>query len=92
MIEQFNTAIIAIIVALITGVCSVVGNFFVSKSYRTKAEQKREVDEAKVEMRLDNIEKKLDIHNGYAEKFADIAVAMAEISTELKAIKEGILK
>ena len=50
------------------------------------------VEEAKVEIRLDNIEKKLDIHNGYAEKFADISVAMAEMGTELKAIKEGILK
>lgn len=89
MIDSLDTAVI---VALITGICSVVGNSLLSKSYRTKEEQRREVEEAKVEMRLDNIEKKLDIHNGYAEKFSDISVAMAEISTELKAIKEGILK
>ena len=89
MIEQINTAIVAIIVALITGVCSVVGNFFVSKSYRTKAEQKREVDEAKVEMRLDSIEKKLDVHNGYAEKFGEISVTIAEILTELRLTKEN---
>lgn len=89
MLETFDTAVL---VALITGICSVLGNSLVSKSYRIKEEQRREVEEAKVELRLDNIEKKLDIHNGYAEKFADISVAIAEISTELKAIKEGILK
>ena len=43
---------------------------------------------AKTETRLDNIEHKIDVHNGYAEKFAEVAVQLAEISTELKAIKE----
>lgn len=90
--DTLASIISAVVVALITGLCSVVGNSLLSKSYRTKEEQRREVEEAKVEIRLDNIEKKLDIHNGYAEKFSDISVAIAEISTELKAIKEGILK
>lgn len=89
MLDSLDTAVI---VALITGICSVLGNSLLSKSYRTKEEQRREVEDAKVEMRLSNIEKKLDVHNGYAEKFADISIAITEISTELKAIKEGILK
>ena len=45
---------------------------------------------AKTETRLDNIEHKIDVHNGYAEKFAEVAVQLAEISTELKAIKERL--
>ena len=47
---------------------------------------------AKTETRLDNIEHKIDVHNGYAEKFAEVAVQLAEISTELKAIKERLEK
>lgn len=82
----------SIIVALITGLCAVFGNWLISKANKTKIEQERAINEAKVEMRLAAIEEKLDIHNGYAEKFGEVAIAIAEISTELKAIKDGILK
>jgi hypothetical protein len=82
----------SIIVALITGACAVMGNWLVSKANRAKDEQQRAIKEAKNDMRLESIEHKLDIHNGYAEKFAEVAVMLAEIRTELNAIKEGLIK
>lgn len=83
--ESLDTSVI---VALITGLCAVAGNAIISRSNRMKDEQERAIKEAKVAMRLDSIEEKLDIHNGYAEKFGDISVTIAEILTELRLMKE----
>lgn len=67
-----------IIVAIITGVCSVVGQWLISRE--------REI---RLDERLKSVEKKLDEHNGYAKKFEDIQIEIAKISTEIKNLKEG---
>lgn len=67
-----------IIVAIITGLFSVLGQWVISRER-----------EARMDERLKSVEKKLDIHNGYAEKFTEIQVSIAEISTEIKNIKEA---
>ena len=68
-----------IIVALITGFCSVVGQWLISRER-----------EARMDERLKSVEKKLDEHNGYASKFETIQIDIAKISTEIKNIKEAI--
>lgn len=67
-----------IIVAIITGVCSVIGQWLISRE--------REV---RLDERLKSVEKKLDEHNGYAKKFEAIQIDIAKISTEIKNIKGG---
>ncbi len=67
-----------IIVAIITGICSVVGQWLISRE--------REV---RLDERLKSVEKKLDEHNGYAKKFETIQIDIAKISTEIKNLKEG---
>lgn len=67
-----------IIVAIITGICSVVGQWLISRE--------REI---RLDERLKSVEKKLDEHNGYAKKFETIQIDIAKISTEIKDIKEG---
>ena len=72
-----------IIIALITGACAVIGQWLISRQQTAK----RQIEEAKrdqnLEDRISSLEKKIDIHNGYAEKFTalgtDIAVIKAEI-------------
>lgn len=78
----------AVIVAIITGVCSVIGQYFVSRRSREEDAKTRAVRDKEFEMKLSEIEEKLDIHNGYAEKLGDIAISLAEIRTELKLMKE----
>ena len=41
-----------------------------------------------MDVRLDNIEKRLDSHNKYAEKFASMTEAITEIKTDIKWFKE----
>ena len=66
-----------IIVAIITGICSVVGQWLISRE--------REV---RLDERLKSVEKKLDEHNGYAKKFETIQIDIAKISTEIKNLKD----
>ena len=77
-----------VIAALITGVCAVLGQWLISRKSRKDADVKRQIIEAKREDWERRIENKIDIHNGYAEKFSDIAVELAEIKTEIRNLKE----
>lgn len=67
----------AIIVAIFTGIFSVFGQWLISRE--------REI---RLDERLKSVEKKLDEHNGYAQKFSDIQVDIAKISTKLENLEE----
>lgn len=68
-----------IIVALITGICSVLGQWLISRER-----------EARLDERLKGVEKRLDTHNNYAEKIGQIQIDLSALATEIKNIKEAI--
>ena len=78
----------AVIVAIITGLCAVIGQWIISHN----ANEKRKVDDAVRDARLDDrlagVEKRLDEHNNYASRFSEIQTDIAVIKTEIKSIKE----
>lgn len=67
-----------IIVAIITGVCSVVGQWLISRER-----------EARLDERLKSVEKKLDEHNRYSDKIGSIQADIASIKTDLRNLKES---
>lgn len=69
---------VAITVAIITGLCSVLGQWLISRE--------REI---RLDERLKSVEKKLDEHNRYADKIGGIREDIASIKTDIKNIKEG---
>lgn len=73
----------SIIVALITGVCAVIGQWLIARENKRKADTEQAVKDALMQQRLDSIDKKLDEHNGYAKRFEEVAVSLAELRTEL---------
>ena len=79
----------AIIIALITAGAAVVSNWLI---YR-KGRKDDEVERAKRDQYLDDqlkvINKKLDEHNGYAQRFEKMGIDIAEIKTEIKHLKEA---
>jgi long-subunit acyl-CoA synthetase (AMP-forming) len=79
----------AIIVAIITGCFSVIGQWLVYRKSKDEDDKKRAVKDKEVDMILAQILERLDTHNNYAEKLGDIAVEIAEIKTELKMIKQS---
>lgn len=78
----------SVVVAIITGGLAVLGayvsNMAMSRK-KTREDIIRDAErEAKQAVRLDVIEKKLDEHNGYAQKFEDIGKDIAIIKTKIE--------
>jgi hypothetical protein len=67
-----------IIVAVITGICSVIGQWLISRE--------REV---RLDERLKSVEKKLDEHNKFSDKIGGIREDIASIKTDIRNLKES---
>jgi len=90
-----------IIIALITGLCAIVGQWIISRNAsrqndlkRATEAQKRAVEQAvkDTEMKalLKSIEAKLEEHNGYAEKFSQMTGRIEEIEKAVVGIQKEI--
>ena len=75
-----------IIIAIITGVCAVFGQWLISRQQTAKRKADDAVRDALQEERLKNIEHKIDIHNGYAERFGEIQTDIAVIKNDIKTL------
>lgn len=82
-----------IIAVIITGIFSVIGSYIANKTISEKTNKENEIKAALREQRqqdrLEAIEHKLDIHNGYAEKLGSIDISMAAMQKDIEYLKEG---
>lgn len=74
----------AVIVAIITGVCAVLGQWIITRGQAQKRKTDEAVRDARLEDRLKSVEKKLDEHNGYASRFNEIGIDIAVIKNEIQ--------
>lgn len=74
----------AIIVAIITGLFSVMGQYMIARVNKEKEDKERAVRDERTSMRLDQIEKKLDEHNSYAQRFSETAERLARVEQKLE--------
>lgn len=79
----------AILVALITAGASVICQMIISAKTRRDTETKQAVRDKEFEDRLENIEKRLDQHNHYAEKLGEISIALTAIKKDIEYIRGG---
>lgn len=77
-----------IITALIAAAASVLGVVITTSRTRKADSIKAAVAEQKQSDRLDSIEHKLDIHNGYAEKLGDISEALVAMQKDIEYLKK----
>ena len=77
----------SIITGLIAAAASVICQLIISHRGKKERSIKEAVKEQKLNDRLESIEKKLDVHNGYAEKLGGIQTSIAVIETEIKHLK-----
>ena len=75
-----------IIVAIITGFCSVIGQWLISRQTVKRKKTDDAVRDARLDDRLSGVERRLDEHNNYASKFAEIAVDIAVIKNDIKTL------
>lgn len=73
-----------VLIALITGLCAVVGQWLISRSQNERRKVDDAIRDARLEDRLRSVEKKLDEHNGYASRFATIQTDIAVIKNDIK--------
>lgn len=73
----------SIIVAIITGLCAVLGQWLIARDNKRKSDTEQAVKDALLTERLDRLESKVDEHNNYGKKFEEVAVSLAELRTEL---------
>ena len=76
-----NTTVLA---ALIGAIASIIVNLISVSQQNQKRREEEKVRDAKLEMKLSNIEKKLDEHNGYAEKIGSVQQDIAFIKGKLE--------
>ena len=79
----------AVIVALITAVGAVIGQWLISRRQNEERKTADAVRDARIEDRMAAVEKKLDVHNGYAEKLGEIQQDIAVIKTEITMLQRG---
>ena len=79
----------AIRVARITASASVICQIIISNKARKDQDAKQAARDQEVEDRLRGIERRLDIHNNYAEKLSDISIALAGIKKDIEYIRGG---
>ena len=75
-----------VIVAIITGICSVIGQWIISHSANEKRKIEDAVRDARLDDRLVGVEKRLDAHNKYAQKFGEIQTDIAVIKNDIKTL------
>lgn len=78
----------AIIVAIITGAFSFAGNVILNKKKSQEDAIKDAQREQRQSDRLESIEHKLDIHNGYAEKLGKISESMVAMQKDIEYLKK----
>ena len=82
-----------ILAVIITGVCGVVGSYISARSVIEKKSREDAIKDAQREQRqsdrLEAIERKLDIHNGYAEKLGSIQNDITAIHKDIEYLKGG---
>lgn len=76
----------AIWVAIITGVCAVLGQFLISRAQTAKRKIDDAVRDARLDDRLAGVEKRLDEHNRYAARFSEIQTDIAVIKNDIKTL------
>ena len=82
----------SVLVAIITGVLAVLGTYVGNVAISRKKSRQDAIREAKREQnlddRLDRLEKKVDEHNGWGEKFSEIKQDIAVIKTEIEILRK----
>ena len=76
----------AVLIAIITGACAVVGQLIISRAQTAKRKVDDAVRDARLDDRLAGVEKRLDEHNRYAARFSEIQTDIAVIKNDIKTL------
>lgn len=87
-----NWTLISTVIGVLTGLLGILREINNMRKAQEEAVKAQAVRDKEVDDRLAQIEKKLDDHNSYAEKFSTITSSLVEMQTDLRWIKESVAK
>ena len=79
-----------VITALIAAIASIAGAYLTNEKRRREEATEDAVKEQRQNDRLESIEKKLDIHNGYAEKLGGVEKAISGLDKSVALIQKDV--
>lgn len=78
---------------VISGAFAIIGSYVANVALTIRKNREQEIKDAQREQwqqdQFDAINHKLDIHNGYAEKFGDISRSMVAMQKDIEYLKGG---
>ena len=80
----------AIIIALISAVAAVTGQWILARKATLEREKNQAIRDQKVDDSLEAIKERLDEHNGYAKKFADMSGDIQEMKLSITSLQKDV--
>lgn len=84
----FDITTISVLIGVIGGILGILNQLSNLRKQQDEVIKAQAVRDKDVEDRLGRIEERLNSHNSYASKFADLTEAIVEMKTDIKWIKE----
>lgn len=91
--NDVQAKIIVALIGLLGTILGILGGFYARSRKQAIEEAKREQNQSDQFSRLftemNDIKKRLDVHNKYAEKFGEIEISLAGIKKDIEYIRKG---
>lgn len=90
--NDVQAKIIVALIGLLGTILGILGGFYARSKKQAIEEAKREQNQTdqfdKLFSEMNDIKRRLDVHNKYAEKFGDIEIALAGIKKDIEYIRK----
>ena len=84
----FDITTISVLIGVIGGILGILNQLTNLRKQQEEVIRKQAVRDKEMDDRLAQLEKKIDEHNGWGEKFTSLTEALIEMKTDIKWIKE----
>lgn len=86
---ELNFATISVLIGIIGGILGILNQLSNMRRQQDEQIRNQAVRDTQLDDKLKQIDEKLESHNQYAEKFAQLTNAIIEMQTDIKWIKES---
>ena len=81
-----------IIIAIVTGVCSIIGVIISSQASAAKLQQQLEVSQAVMNTRLDNLTAEVRQHNNFAQRMPVVEEQIKQMREQIRTLESDLEK
>ena len=86
---ELNFATISALIGIIGGILGILNQLHNLRKSQDEQIRNQAIRDTQLDDKLKQIDEKLQIHNSYAEKFAELTSVITEMKTDIKWIKES---